>query len=269
MAGQKTDVKAWLYGSAIVAACSLLAAPSNAETNRHGRSQVAGSHVVNAVYHIPAHGGSQHVVNAVAVVHGRVGHTTGRHAFYSRGISCVPYARQVSGISVAGNAWQWWDNAAGLYARGRHPEPGSVLVFRANMRMRLGHVAVVSGVVNPREITIDHANWPTGGGRGGVAHNMAVVDVSEANDWSAVRVELGRGESFGSVYPTNGFIYARPDRGTFEASVHAPAPQPALNRAPRDLRPLAERPWRAYEEVAEAPAAAPHRIDLTPDDGFR
>ena len=62
------------------------------------------------------------------------------------GISCVPFARNDSGISVSGNAWQWWGNAAGVYARGNVPEPGSVLTFRANGRMRLGHVAVVSRV---------------------------------------------------------------------------------------------------------------------------
>jgi hypothetical protein len=39
------------------------------------------------------------------------------------------------------------------------------------------------------------------------------------------------------------------------ASNRAPAPQPDLNPAPRDLRPAAERGWQAYEEVAEAPVA--------------
>ena len=89
-----------------------------------------------------------------------------RGAVRSYGISCVPYAREASGILVAGNAWQWWDNAAGTYARGDQPEAGSVLNFRANGRMRLGHVAVVTRVVNAREVIVDHANWPGGGGRG-------------------------------------------------------------------------------------------------------
>jgi len=180
----------------------------------------------------------------------------------SYGISCVPYARQVSGITVAGNAWQWWDNAAGQYARGDRPEPGSVLNFRANGRMRLGHVAVVSRVVNEREIIVDQANWPTGGMRGGVSHDVAVVDVSEANNWSAVRVALGDGERYGSVYPTYGFIYNRPDTGVVTASAGRPAPQPHINPVPADLRPAAERPWKLYEEVAESPAAPARRIDL-------
>ena len=172
-----------------------------------------------------------------------------------------------SGITVAGNAWQWWDHAAGTYQRGDVPEPGGVLAFRANGRMRLGHVAVVTRVINNREIEIDHANWA---GRG-VAHGVAVVDVSENNDWSAVRVSLGRSDSFGSVYPTYGFIYDRPDTGTMLTAITVPAAQPALNPPARDLRPLAERTTLAvaqtktheYDEVAEAPAHPRPRHDRT------
>jgi surface antigen len=171
------------------------------------------------------------------------------------GISCVPYARSASGIEVPGNAWQWWDNAAGRYARGSRPEPGSVLSFSANGRMRMGHVAVVSQVVNSREIEVDQANWWGAGMRGGVSHGMPVVDVSENNDWTAVRVGLGRSGEFGAVYPTNGFIYDRPDNGQMVAAVSAPAPKPALNPAPGDLRPYARRAdfSPGFDEVAEAP----------------
>jgi len=171
------------------------------------------------------------------------------------GVSCVPFARNDSGISVTGNAWQWWDNAVGVYARGSVPEAGSILTFRSNGRMRLGHVAVVSRVINPREIQIDHANW----WGGMVARNIPVVDVSEANDWTAVRVGLSRSGEFGSVYPTYGFIYDRPDTGKMVASSRAPAPQADLNPPPSDLRPVTERGWQAYEEVAEAPAAPRNR----------
>ena len=191
-------------------------------------------------------------------MHGRA---AGHHR-YARagGISCVPFARADSGISVAGNAWQWWDNAAGVYARGAVPEAGSVLTFRSNGRMRLGHVAVVDRVINPREIEIEHANWWGPGAHGGVSRNIPVVDVSEANDWSAVRVGLGQSGEFGSVYPTYGFIYDRPDTGVMVASARAPAPQPELNPAPNDLRPRTERGWQTYEEVAEAPLTpARHR----------
>jgi hypothetical protein len=177
------------------------------------------------------------------------------HSWYpGGGISCVPFARNASGIAVGGNAWQWWDNAAGVYARGRVPESGSVLAFRSNGRMRLGHVAVVSKVINPREVEIEHANWWSAGMYGGVARNIPVVDVSAANDWTAVRVGIGGNGQFGSVYPTYGFIYDRADTGEMLAARAAPAPQPDLNPPPSDLRPAAERGSQAYEEVAEAPA---------------
>jgi hypothetical protein len=139
------------------------------------------------------------------------------------------------------------------------PEPGSVLTFRSNGRMRLGHVAVVSRVINAREIEVDHANWWGPGMYGGVARNVPVVDVSENNDWTAVRVGLGRSGDFGSIYPTYGFIYDRPDTGVLVAARRAPAPQPDLNPAPSDLRPAAARGWDTYEEVAEAPAV-PKRL---------
>ena len=175
------------------------------------------------------------------------------------GISCVPFARADSGIAVSGNAWQWWENAAGVYARGALPEPGAVLTFRSNGRMRLGHVAVVSRVVNPRQIVIEHANWAgPGGRRGAVARDTPVVDVSENNDWTAVRVGLGQTGDFGSVYPTYGFIYDRPDTGMMVAAKAFPSPQPVLNPAPADLRPATERGWQTYEEVAEAPAVTKH-----------
>jgi hypothetical protein len=172
------------------------------------------------------------------------------------GISCVPYARNASGIDVAGNAWQWWDNAAGRYARGSRPEPGSVLSFTSNGRMRMGHVAVVSRVINPREIEVDQANWWGPGMHGGISHGMPVVDVSENNDWTAVRVGLGQSGDFGSVYPTNGFIYNRPDDGAMLAAVSTPAPRPVLNPAPADLRSYAQKADYSpgFEEVAEAPA---------------
>ena len=199
----------------------------------------------------PAH---TSVVHAASGVHASRMHVKVVSHYYARGgISCVPFARADSGITVAGNAWEWWQNAAGIYARGSVPEPGSVLTFRANGRMHLGHVAVVSQVINAREIEIDHANWWGPGMHGGVARNVPVVDVSEANDWSAVRVGLGQSGDFGSVYPTYGFIYDRPDTGVMTAAAGAPAPKPELNPAPADLRPATERGWQTYEEVAEAP----------------
>lgn len=201
--------------------------------------------------------GAQRTSKQAARGRARTGHVQEAR---SGGISCVPFARSDSGITVSGNAWQWWDNAAGVYARGNRPEAGSVLAFRANGRMQLGHVAVVSRVINPRQVEIEHANWSGAGGmRGSVARNIPVVDVSEANDWSAVRVGLGQSGGYGSVYPTYGFIYDRPDNGVMLATNRAPAPQPELNPAPSDLRPAGERGWQLYEEVAEAPVLGPKR----------
>jgi hypothetical protein len=157
-------------------------------------------------------------------------------ARYAGGISCVPFARSASGIELKGNAVNWWDAASGVYARGSAPETGSVLNFRAIGRMRLGHVAVVTEVVNSREVEIDHANWSGGG----VSRGIPVIDVSENNDWSEVRVGLGHGAGFGSVYPTYGFIYDRPDHGTMIANTAA--------------RPLSTN--AGFDEVAEAPASS-------------
>ncbi len=157
------------------------------------------------------------------------------------GLSCVPYARSVTGLDVKGNAHAWWDSAAGTYERGARPEAGSVLNFRSTQRMRLGHVAVVSRVIDGRTIEIDHANWAgPGGGKGRVARGVPVIDVSPNNDWSAVQVGLGGG-GFGSVYPTYGFIYDRPDRGVMVANNLA-RPGTAYASAPNAPR----------NEVAEA-----------------
>jgi hypothetical protein len=38
-------------------------------------------------------------------------------------LQCVPYARQVSGIQLYGDAHTWWDQAAGRYDRGFTPAP--------------------------------------------------------------------------------------------------------------------------------------------------
>ncbi len=257
MGSVRTGTKHWLLSSALLFSCTFFVA--NAEAASHHRVAKGGS---NESHHVRPVSRHTTLASGARISHGV--HFAGRR-FVTRyhGISCVPYAREVSGIEVAGNAWQWWDNAEGRYARGDRPEAGSVLNFRANGRMRLGHVAVVSRVAPARELRVDHANGPGGGGRGGISRNVTVVDVSDANNWSAVRVEMGRGGEFGSVYPTYGFIYNRPDTGMVTASISRPAPQPAMNRVPSDLRPAAERPWHTIEEVAEAPATKRRPIDMS------
>jgi len=155
-------------------------------------------------------------------------------------LSCVPYARMVTGMEIRGDGWTWWRNASGRYARGRRPEPGSVMAFRATGGMSRGHVAVVSQVLGPRHVLINHANWAGPGiRRGTVMRNVSVIDVSEENDWTAVRVQTGYDPTtYGRVYPIYGFIYNRPDT----AFASAPA---------RDAR--------HWEQIAEAPETMPAR----------
>lgn len=168
-------------------------------------------------------------------------------------LQCVAFAREDSGIELTGNAVNWWDNAEGVYDRGLRPETGSVLSFRANGHMRLGHVAVVSDVINSRTIEIDHSHW----GSRGISHAMSVIDVSENNDWSAVRVEVGHTGTYGGIYPTHGFIYPRPAGS--ERTAQAETVTPRLVSL--------ETPARAASspsfEVAEAPPARGHGLDLT------
>lgn len=118
---------------------------------------------------------------------------------------CAPYAREISGIQIFGNANTWWSQAAGKYERGNTPKVGSVLAFASTSRMRLGHVAMVSAIVNDREVLLTHANWSR---RGGVEYNVRAIDVSPEGDWSEVKVWYGPNGDLGtSIYPTKGFIY--------------------------------------------------------------
>ncbi|MGA0604198.1 CHAP domain-containing protein [Caulobacter sp. KR2-114] len=122
---------------------------------------------------------------------------------------CVPFARLVSGIQIFGDAYTWWNQAAGKYDTGFTPRAGAVLCFKPTGRMRLGHVAVVSQVLTDRVIQITHANWSLiDGSRGQIEKNVTVVDVSPQGDWSQVKVWYDPNGNLGTtVYPTYGFIY--------------------------------------------------------------
>jgi len=223
---QANALKRLVQGAAIASSLLLLIPAAEARSHHHG-----------------GHAGSHH--------HGR------HHQFASAGgahvIQCVAFARSASDVALSGNAANWWKNAEGVYARGSAPEVGSVLNFRANSRMRLGHVAVVTNVVNSRTIEIDQSHWNSRG----ISRDVSVVDVSENNDWTAVRVEIGHAGSYGSIYPTYGFIYARPDNGrVIEARSDVIAPRTAS--APADLR--------DGTEVAEVPAVSNASATLLADD---
>jgi surface antigen len=204
-------------------------------------SQARPRHIHQAPHHASSHHLSRYAVTSAHRAHV---------------IQCVAFAKSDAGIDISGNARDWWTNAAGIYERGARPEPGSVLSFQANGRMPLGHVAVVSAVADSRTILIDQSHW----GRNGISRDMIVKDVSEDNDWTAVRVQLAHRDEFGSIYPTHGFIYPRPDRGVMVAN-DGQSPVPALDPAPADLRRHGRVTGQSAVEVAEAPASGP--IDLS------
>ncbi|MEW5729169.1 MAG: CHAP domain-containing protein [Pseudomonadota bacterium] len=179
-------------------------------------------------------------------------------------IQCVPYAREVSGLNLKGNAWQWWNAAAGVYERGRAPKDGAVLVFSRQGSMRYGHVSVVTRVVSNRLVLVDHANWAPAGseGRGKVTQAVPVLDVSPRNDWSQVRVWYRPADDYGSkVYKAEGFVY-RP--GAVASAPRPPVEKVALSRAARvfpadkAFAPHAEPDTKAEtrQEVAAAPAVS-------------
>ncbi|MFA7597048.1 MAG: CHAP domain-containing protein [Novosphingobium sp.] len=124
-------------------------------------------------------------------------------------LQCVPYARQVSGIQIYGDAWTWWGQAEGRYKRGSKPRVGAVMAFQPYRNMQLGHVAAVSRVVDSRTVLLRHANWsPIDGRRGQIEDNVRAVDVSPENDWSMVRVWYAPIQGMGTTaWPVRGFIY--------------------------------------------------------------
>lgn len=149
----------------------------------------------------------------------------------ARYLQCVPFAREVSGIEIRGNANTWWSQAAGRYERGQEPQVGAVMTFKAVRSMPVGHVAMVSRIVSEREVLLTHANWSR---RGGIERDVRAVDVSEAGDWSAVRVWYAGSHDLGTtVYPLAGFIY----RGS-APTVDAPFDLAPAEPAPIELAPV-------------------------------
>ncbi len=122
---------------------------------------------------------------------------------------CAAFARVFSGIQIFGDAWTWWRKATGKYAKGDVPQAGAVLVFKPQGAMRLGHVAVVSHVLNDRIIQVTHANWSViQGERGKIEQDVTVVDVSPDGNWSEVKVWYNPlGDLGNTTYSTYGFIY--------------------------------------------------------------
>jgi len=119
-------------------------------------------------------------------------------------LECVPFARDHSSVKLYGDAWTWWDQAAGKFPREASPESGAVMVLANYAGPERGHVAVVRELVSPREIRVDHANWL---GDGEIYLDDPVWDVSAGNDWSAVKIWNARTGAWGvKIYPVQGFI---------------------------------------------------------------
>ncbi|MBL8548571.1 MAG: CHAP domain-containing protein [Hyphomonadaceae bacterium] len=116
-------------------------------------------------------------------------------------LQCAIYARDRTGVSLAGEARTWWPQAEGRYQRTHFPQVGAVM---AMLGTSAGHVAVVARVISRREILIDHANWMS---TGEIITGAPAVDVSPNNDWSQVRVWHPPTNSLGlRPYPVQGFI---------------------------------------------------------------
>lgn len=157
-------------------------------------------------------------------------------------LQCVPYARQVSGIMIFGDAHTWWDQAEGHYARGTTPRVGAVMTFSPHGGSTLGHVAAVSKIVDSRTILIRHANWsPINGRRGQIEDDVRAIDVSPDNDWSEVRVWYAPIQAMGSTHwPVQGFIYkARPKKGELPALAR-PVLAAALSRPGKSADPIGD-----------------------------
>ncbi len=119
-------------------------------------------------------------------------------------LQCVPFARRESGVEIYGNANTWWRQAQDRYETAQAPAEGAVLVLHGYANANRGHVAVVRQIVSPRLIIVDHANWLNAGE---ITRDVPIMDVSEAGDWSEVKVWHVPGRHWGGrTYDVQGFI---------------------------------------------------------------
>ncbi len=119
-------------------------------------------------------------------------------------VSCVPFAREHSGVDIRGDAYTWWDQASGRYRKSTAPSSGAVMVLAGYSGPKRAHVAVVRRVVSSREIRVDHANWLN---NGAIYLDDPVADISPDNDWSLVLVWNVQTHSWGvHQYTVQGFI---------------------------------------------------------------
>ncbi|MFN5630726.1 MAG: CHAP domain-containing protein [Sphingomonadales bacterium] len=188
---------------------------------------------------------------------------TPAHAL-NQGLQCVPFARALTGVEIRGDAHSWWDQAEGRYERGSRPKVGAVMTFVPHGNMRLGHVAAVRRIIDKRTLLISHANWSTiDGVRGHIEEDVRVIDVSEENDWSRVRVWHTPNGALGTTeWPLHGFIY--PDRPRKEAearkalaAVLAITPRPASPTLAATITPRGSTNPAPNQKAAARNAIAP------------
>jgi hypothetical protein len=181
-------------------------------------------------------------------------------------VQCVPYARAVSGVALYGDALTWWDQAQDRYKRGHRPKKGAVLAFRPSGPMALGHVAVVSRVVDDRQVLVRHANWSA---PGAIEEDVLAIDVSQAGDWSEVRVwHSPTGQMGVRINPTYGFIY--PDKPRLQPFVpdERPGNSVRMASAPQADQPMKALPVRPVQLASNGARASRAekgaRIDYDP-----
>ncbi len=175
-------------------------------------------------------------------------------------LQCVPYARQLSGIQIYGDAHSWWNQASGRYQRGQQPRVGAVMAFQPYQNMVLGHVAAVSKVIDSRTVLLSHSNWsPINGRRGQIENNVQAVDVSPQNDWSQVRVWYGPMQALGTTaWPVHGFIY--PERANGRQKFDQPQMRIADAVKPVAKPGKSSRAFmKAFADLAEPMAKSPPR----------
>jgi surface antigen len=171
----------------------------------------------------------------------------------NEGLQCVPYARALTGVEIRGDAHTWWAQAEGRYERGSRPRVGAIMAFRPYGNMRLGHVAAVRRIVDARTVIVSHANWSTiNGVRGHIENDVMVVDASEANDWSRVRVWYTPNAALGGTeWPLNGFIYPAKARSWADGkqavvSLLGYAPKPVVGPIVPSVVPVAKAKPRTF-----------------------
>lgn len=71
---------------------------------------------------------------------------------------CTDYVESETGISLSGDAWQWWSGAINAgYATGSDPEISAIIVFD-NSSLAYGHVGIVTDF-DETTVWIQDSNW--------------------------------------------------------------------------------------------------------------